>query len=168
MADKYIRNNAGVLTEKEATVVSVGSSDAGEIVALDSTGKLDLTVMPVGIGPDVYEIPASENLSAGDFVNVWNDDGAAKVRKADATTNGKQAHGYVLETVTSGADATVYFEGSNTQVTGATPGPIFLATTAGGFSSTAPTGSGNIVQRLGVAVSSTVVNFERTLHYVLA
>jgi hypothetical protein len=168
MADKYIRNNAGVLTEKEATVVSVGSSDAGEIVALDSTGKLDLTVMPVGIGPDVYEIPASENLSAGDFVNVWNDDGVAKVRKADATTNGKQAHGYVLETVTSGADATVYFEGSNTQVTGATPGPIFLATTAGGFSSTAPTGSGNIVQRLGVAVSSTVVNFERTLHYVLA
>jgi hypothetical protein len=168
MADKYIRNNAGVLTEKEATVVSAGAGDAGEIVALDSTGRIDLTVLPVGIGPDVYEIEASENLSAGDFVNVWNDGGTAKVRKADATTAGKQAHGYVLDTVTSGADATVYFEGSNTQVSGAVPGPVFLATSAGGFTDTAPSTSGNVVQRLGVAVSATVINFERTLHYVLA
>jgi hypothetical protein len=168
MADKYIRNNAGVLTEKEATVVSAGAGDAGEIVALDSTGRIDLTVLPVGIGPDVYEIAASENLAAGDFVNVWNDGGTAKARKADATTDGKQAHGYVLDSVTSGADATVYFEGSNTQVSGATPGPVFLATSAGGFTATAPSASGNVVQRLGVAVSATVINFERTLHYVLA
>lgn len=168
MADKYIRNNAGVLTEKEATVVSAGAGDAGEIVALDSTGRLDITVLPVGIGPDVYEIEASENLAAGDFVNVFNDDGTAKVRKADASTAGKQAHGYVLDAATSATNATVYFEGSNTQVSGATPGPVFLSTTAGGFTSTAPSASGNTVQRLGVAVSATVINFERTLHYVLA
>jgi hypothetical protein len=167
MADKYIRNNAGVLTEKEATVVSAGAGDAGEIVALDSTGRLDQSMMPVGIGPDVSLIQASENLSAGDFVNVYNDSGA-KVRKADATTTGKFAHGYVLASVNSGNNATVYFEGSNTQVSGATPGEVFLSTVAGGFTSTAPSSSGNVVQRLGVAISATEINFERTLPYVLA
>jgi hypothetical protein len=168
MADKYIRNNSGTLTEKEATVVSAGAGDAGEIVALDNTGRLDQSVMPVGIGPDVSQITASEALAAGDFVNVYNNSGTANVRKADATTAGKQAHGYVLAAVDNGDPATVYFEGSNTQVSGATPGPVFLATSAGGFTSTAPSASGNVVQRLGVAVSGTEINFERTLHYVLA
>jgi hypothetical protein len=168
MADKFIRNNAGVLTEKEATVVSAGSGDAGEIVALDGTGRLDLTVMPVGIGPDVSQIVASENLAAGDFVNVWNDAGTAKVRKADATTTGKFCNGYVLASVTSGDSATVYFEGHNTQVSGATPGALFLATTAGGFTSTAPSASGNVVQRIGLAISATEINFEPAQPIVLA
>ena len=168
MADKYIRNNAGTLTEKEATVVSAGAGDAGEIVALDNTGRLDQSVMPVGIGPDVSQLTASEALSAGDFVNVYNDAGTAKVRKADATTAGKQCHGYVLAGVNNGDPATVYFEGSNTQVSGATPGTVFLSTTAGGFTDTAPSSAGNVVQRLGVAVSATEINFERTLHYVLS
>ena len=168
MAEKFIRNNAGTLTEKEATVVSSGAPSGGEIPALDNTGRLDNSVMPVGIGPDVSQIIASEALAAGDFVNVYNNSGTANVRKADATTAGKQCHGYVLAAVDNGDPATVYFEGSNTQVSGATPGPVFLSTSAGGFSSTAPSGAGNVVQRLGVAVSATEINFERTLHYVLA
>ena len=168
MAEKFIRNNAGTLTEKEATVVSSGAPSAGEIPALDNTGRLDNSVMPVGIGPDVSQIIASEALAAGDFVNVYNNSGTANVRKADATTAGKQCHGYVLAAVDNGDPATVYFEGSNTQVSGATPGPVFLSTSAGGFSSTAPSSAGNVVQRLGVAVSATEINFERTLHYVLA
>jgi hypothetical protein len=168
MADKYIRNNAGVLTEKEATVTSAGAGDAGEIVALDNTGRLDLTVMPVGIGPDTATVVASENLAAGDFVNIWNDSGTAKIRKADATTTGKFAHGYVLANVTSGDSGLVYFEGPNTQVSGATPGPVFLSVTAGGFTSTAPNASGNVVQRIGVATSATTVNFEPNVPVVLA
>lgn len=168
MAEKFIRNNAGVLTEKQAKDVSTGPSDAGEIVALDNTGRLDLSMMPVGIGPDVYQIITSESLAAGDFINVFNNSGVATVRKADASTTGKFAHGYVLESSNGGDPCTVYFEGTNTQVTGATPGQNFLSTTAGGFAPTAPTGAGNVVQRLGVAVSSTEINFERSQAFVLA
>jgi hypothetical protein len=98
---------------------------------------------------------------------VWNSTGA-KVRKADATTSGKEAHGFVLAAVTSGANATVYFEGTNTQVTAQTPGPVFLQTTAGTGGATAPSASGNVVQRLGVAVSTTAVNFEGGVPVVLA
>jgi hypothetical protein len=60
----------------------------------------------------------------------------------------------------SGASVTVFFEGTNTGVTGQTPGPVFLQTTAGLAGSTAPSGSGNVVQRIGFAVSATAINFQ--------
>lgn len=150
-----------------ATVSSAGAGSAAKIVQLDGTGKIDSTVLPVGVGPDVATIAASENLAAGDFVNIHNSTGA-KARKSDATTAGKEAHGFVLSAVSSGNNATVYFEGTNTAVTAATPGPVYLATTAGGFTGTAPSGAGNVVQRLGVAISATAINFEPHPPVVLA
>jgi hypothetical protein len=161
MADKFIYNNAGRPAEKEATVTSAGAGDAGEIVALDSSGRIDSSMMPVGIGADTATIAASENLLAGDFVNVWNDTGTVKVRKADATTNGKMCDGFVLANVTAPANATVYFEGQNTQLTGLTLGALqFLSTTPGGRTETAPSTAGNLVQQLGRAISATSMNFE--------
>ncbi|MDD2885281.1 MAG: hypothetical protein PHT48_09585 [Dechloromonas sp.] len=168
MADKYIYNNAGTLTEREGLASSAGAGDAGKIPALDAAGRLDNSMMPVGIGADTAAIASSENLAAGDFVNVWNDGGTAKVRKADATTAGKPAHGFVLSAVTSPSNATVYFEGTNTEVTGLTPGDQFLSTTAGGATATAPSASGNVVQKLGVATSATALNFEPAQPIVLA
>jgi len=185
---KYIKNNSGALTEEAALTTSAGAGDAqkipalnasgvldltitngkttsagagdsGKLVALDGSGRIDSTMMPVGIGADTATITTSEALSAGDFVNVWNSTGA-KVRKADATVSGKEAHGFVLSAYGSSASATVYFEGTNTGVTGQTPGPVFLSTTAGTATSTAPSGSGNVVQRIGFAVSSTAINFQ--------
>ena len=70
--------------------------------------------------------------------------------------------------MTSGGNATVYFEGTNTQVTGQTPGNVFLQTTAGTAGVTVPSGAGNVVQQLGVATSATSINFERGAPVVLA
>ena len=166
-AKKFLRLVAGVFTEVAATVTSAGAGSDGDLVALDSSGRLDNSVMPVGIGADTKTIAASEALAAGDWVNVWNSTGA-KVRKADATTAGKEAHGFVLAAVSSGANALVYFEGTNTQVSGQTPGPVYLQTTAGTGGATIPSASGNVVQNLGVALSATDVNFERGTPVVLA
>ena len=166
-AKKFLRLVAGVFTEVAATVTSAGAGNDGDLVALDSSGRLDNSVMPVGIGVDTAAITASEALAAGDWVNVWNSSGA-KVRKADATTAGKEAHGFVLAAVTSGNPATVYFEGTNTQVTGQTPGPVYLQTAAGKGGATIPSASGNVVQSIGVAVSATAVNFERCAPVTLA
>ncbi|MDN6885277.1 hypothetical protein QMO14_16855 [Variovorax sp. CAN2819] len=169
-ADKLPALNAnGVL---DATIVnsktsSAGAGDSGKVVALDASGRIDSSMMPVGIGADTASITASEALAAGDLVNVWNSSGA-KVRKADATTSGKEAHGFVLAAVANAALATVYFEGTNTAVTGLTPGPQFLTTTAGTSSNTAPSGSGNVVQRVGIATSATSLNFEGGVPIVLA
>lgn len=168
MTDKYIYNNSGQLTEKTATVSSAGVGDAGKIVALDGTGKLDSTVMPTGIGADVVAITASENLAAGDLVNIYDDSSTPKTRKADAATN-KPAHGFVLSGVTGGNEATVYFEGNNAQVTGLTAGYQYLSgTTPGKCTATAPSTTGYIVQRVGVATGATSLNFESGETLVLA
>lgn len=193
---KFIKNASGALTEEAALLTSAGAGDAdrvpalnasgvldasivnsktssagagdsGKVVALDGSGRIDNTMMPVGIGADTASITASEALAAGDFVNVWNSSGA-KIRKADATVAGKEAHGFVLASVSNGASGTVYFEGTNTGVSGQTPGPVFLHTTAGLATSTAPSGSGNVVQRIGFAVSATAINFQSQTPVVLA
>jgi hypothetical protein len=139
---------------------SAGAGDSGKLPALDSSGRLDSSFLPVGIGADTAAIATSESLSAGKFVNIWNNSGSPAVRLADATTVGKEAHGFVLSSFTHPATATVYFEGSNNSITSAVAGNVFLSTTPGGFTSTAPSTTGNVVQKLGVAVSATTINVE--------
>jgi hypothetical protein len=166
--NKYIKNNAGQLIEEAAIQSSAGAGDVGKIVSLDAAGKLDASFMPVGIGADTAVVVASEALAAGNYVNVWNNTGVANVRKADATTSGKEAHGFVLASVLLSGNATVYFEGTNTAVTGQTAGVVYLSTTAGVGTTTAPSGAGNVVQRIGFAVSATAMNFQSNQPIVLA
>lgn len=167
-AKKFLRIVGGVITEIFGIQTSAGAGNAGDIVALDDSGRIDNSMMPVGIGADTAIVVASEALAAGDFVNVWDDSSSFKVRKADATTAGKEAHGFVLAAVASAGNATVYFEGTNTQVTSQTPGPVFLQTTAGKGGATVPSGSANVVQRIGYAVSATAVNFDAGVPVKLA
>lgn len=165
--DKFLYINAGTVTEKVSNQTSAGAGDAGKVVALNSAGLLDETMMPPGVVADTKTITASEALAAGDLVNVFNSSGV-KVRKADASTSNKEAHGYVLAAVLISATATVYFEGNNNQITGATPGDLFLSTTPGLTTSTAPSGSGNVVQRVGFATAATSMNFQSNDPIVLA
>lgn len=191
---KFIKNNAGTLTEEAALLTSAGAADNNKIPALnasgilddsvinasvtsaankiakyDASGKLDPSVMPPGIGADTAVILASETLAAGDLVNIYNNSSVANCRKADGSTAGKEAHGYVLSAVTSGQNATVYFEGTNNQCTGLTPGAQFLSgTTAGKSATTSATGAGKVVQRVGFATSATSMNFQADTPIVLA
>lgn len=162
-------NAAGVLdaTIVNSTVTSAGAGDTGKVPALDASGKLDTTVMPTGIGAPTATITTSEALAAGDWVNVWTSTGT-KARKADATVTGKFANGFVLASYGSGASATVYFGGNNTGVTGQTVGDVFLQTTAGLGGVTAPSAAGNVVQRIGCAISATAVEFQPYAPVVLA
>lgn len=165
---KYLTNASGTITEVAALATSAGSGDSGKIPQLDGSGRLDNSFMPTGIGADTASITASEALAAGDLVNIWNSTGA-KARKADASVSGKEAHGFVIAAVSSSATATVYFEGTNGQVTGLTPGVQFLsAATPGQATGTAPSGSGNVVQRVGFATAATSLNFQSEVPIVLA
>lgn len=157
---KYIDIIAGILTQLQPVNTSAGAGDAGKIAQLDAAGRWDNSMMPVGIGADTAIIESSENLAAGDFVNIFDSTGA-KVRKADAS-NGREAHGFVLAGVTSPANATVYFEGQNTQVSGLTPGAkVYLSgSTPGQATETPPSTSAYIVQRLGTVITATNVSVE--------
>jgi hypothetical protein len=167
-ASKFLALVSGRVREVIATVTSSGISDDGKIVALGTDGRLDQSVMPVGIGAETKTIQASENLSAGNLVNIWNSSGQFRVRKADASVSGKEAMGFVLSSVTSGQNATVYLEGTITGLAGLLPGRMYLATTPGEMTDTPPSASGNVVQYVGEAVSTTEVTFERNDGVILA
>lgn len=168
-AKKYIGLVNGELSEVAGTVTSAGAGDDGKIVALDSSGKLDLSVMPTGVGPDTATIAASENLAAGDLVNIHNSTGV-KARKADASGGlAKRAHGFVLSAVTSGQNALVYFEGTISGLSGLTEGDnMFLSATPGAATATAPSTAGHISQSIGVAISATAISFEPQRPVVIA
>jgi hypothetical protein len=167
-AKKYVSIVSGILTEIIATVTSSGAGDDGKIPALDSSGKLDLTLMPVGVGPETSSIEASENISAGDLVNLHDATGV-KVRKADAS-NGRIAHGFALASITSGQSGTIYFEGSITGLSGLTPGAtMFLSGSSAGAATATPVStSGYSSQQVGVAISTTAISFSPQAHVVLA
>ena len=62
-AKKFLRLVNGVLTEIFGVQASAGAGNAGDIVSLDDSGRIDNSMMPVGIGADTAAIPASETLA---------------------------------------------------------------------------------------------------------
>ena len=165
---KFLSLVNGRIREVIATVTSVGATDEGKIVALDANGRLDNSVMPVGIGDETKSIQASESLSAGDVVNIWSSGGDFRVRKADATAAGKEANGFVLSSVASGNNANVYLEGTITGLSGITPGRYYLSTTPGQITNVPPSGSGNVVQHVGSALGGSEITFEPSDGVILA
>ena len=156
-APKFIQRVAGKFKQAIAAVVATADS----IVATDATGKIDVSFLPTGVGPEVVVCTTSENIATGSYVNLYNNAGTLTARKADATTVGKPAHGFVLAATTTGNNATVYLAGINTQLSALTLGAEYwLDTTAGGVTVTAPTAAGNGNQYLGVALSATEIATE--------
>ncbi len=164
---KYLIQTGGGLAEATPTTTSAGAADAGKLIQTGSDGLLDLSFMPSGIGPATEPVQASEALAAGALVNFHAVSGAARARNADAST-GKPADGYVLSSVASGQQATVYRSGRNTMLTGLTVGEQFLSTTPGAVTATPPSGSGQTVQRVGYATGATQLSFARGIHITLA
>jgi hypothetical protein len=155
-AKSFLRRVAGGLADALGIQTSSGVANAGDIPALDDTGRLDITMMPVGVAAEAKDLPSSENLTAGNLVNIWNDAGTLKVRRADGTTAGKEANGFVLDSVTTPDTVTVHFEGTNTAVAGLTPGTwYYLSTTPGGVTATPLEANGNLSQRVGKATAAT-------------
>lgn len=171
MANKYIAESAGSLQEVEATIASAGAADAGKIVALKGDGTLDPSFFPPDVGGTAVSILASETINAGQFANIWDDAGTTKIRLADASAGlGKMAHGFVKDNVAAGAPGTIFFETQNSNLVGLVPGTSYFLsdTVPGGVTAVAPTTAGSIVQRLGVAYTTTALDFERNQPIVKA
>jgi hypothetical protein len=143
---------ADTISSLNASVIDRGEMNGGFIA--DNTITVDKAF--------VVEAPASESITAGDLVNVWSNSGIHMVRKAKALV-GYEAHGFALDTVSTGASLKVYKDGYNPLLTALTPGVQFLSTTAGKAASKPPTDTGTIMQRVGFAPNSTTLNFQPSL-----
>ena len=163
MADRYQTLDNGCKKLQEATTVSTGVAEAGDIIALDSTGKIDPSLLPTGVGADVKMIVAGEAIDAGDFVNIYESGGSAFIQKAD-NSNNRQADGFVISAVTNGGLATVYFEGGNTALSGLTIGDRYYLDTAGNVTNVPvdpnTAAAGTLHQYLGKATSATEICVE--------
>lgn len=166
-AKKLLRLVSGIVTEIVGVVTSAGASNDGDFPVLDSTGRLDSSMMPVGIGADTYVGVAGETIAAGAYVYI---DAAGEVFNASAASGGNAAMGFCTAGFSASADATVYFEGRNTGVTGKTVGArqYLSDSTPGGTVETAPSGAGKKVQFLGNAISATSIDNEISDYVVLA
>lgn len=156
---RFIDIVSGVLTQLVPISSSAGAGDASKIVQTGAGGKLDLSLMPESLTAQVKILPASEDLAAGDLVNIWLDTATWKVRLASGATS-RPAMGYMVSGAVTDANATIYIEGINNQVSGLTPGLVWLGTD-GAVTQTPPaTGSGGISQIVGTALSATELEFE--------
>jgi hypothetical protein len=162
--NKYVAVVAGVSTLVSANQTTAGVGDAGKIIALDSAGLLPVSMLPVGVGPDVKILVTSENLAVGAFVNIFDVVGVPTARNADFS-NGREAHGYVLAATTSPASATIYLAGINNQLTGMVAGVRHYLSVTGTHTSTAPTTG--ILQYLGDAVTATELQFQHSDYIVM-
>lgn len=157
-AEKIPSTNAsGVL---DPSLLNASTTGNNKVLMTNGSGQIDPSTLPAGVGAATATITASENLTANDLVNIWNDGGTEKVRRADATTVGKECSGYVLAGVSAGSPATVYFTDRITGLSGKTPGARqYLSTTPGAMTQTPPSATGNVVQFIGLAYGTAAVAF---------
>jgi hypothetical protein len=167
---KYIANVSGKLKEVQPISTSAGAGDANKIPQTDSTGRIDVSMMPIGVAAEVVIGTAGEALTSGNFVNIYSGATGLAVRKADATTSAKPADGFVVTSYSNAqSGVTVYMvSNTNTALTSLTIGAEYwLDTTAGAITITPPSASGNIVQLLGRATSTTSLMFSDRTYYEL-
>ncbi len=111
-----------------------------------------------------FTVEAAEAITAGDAVAL--DSTTGKAKKANAATGGNQqvpCVGIAETSVSAGEYVTVLRAGKVGGYSNLTPGaPVYLGETDGAVTATAPSDSGDYVQTLGQAVSSTefIINIE--------
>lgn len=161
--NKFLTFLNGVTTLVPAIKESTGVSDSNKIVSTGDDGKIAGTLLPDIGGTPTESIITSENLAAGDFINIFDNAGVRTIRKADASNN-RLAMGFVLNAVTSGNNASVYASGINNQLTGIIPGTRYFlsATNAGTVTTTSPSAINQISQMVGYGFSTTAISFSVT------
>lgn len=159
---QFVTVESGVKKLKTSTSVSTGVADAGKIISTNLEGVLDNSILPKGIGLDVYSAITSVALAPYQMVNIYNNAGVPTVKLAQANAIGTEAIGYVKDTYAIGDTALVYIEGEF-NMSGATVNTnYFLSdTVAGEITSTAPTSGGTFIQRVGRCYDIGKVRFEQ-------
>ncbi len=161
MADNkplVIDETTGCQEEVIPLTTSTGAPDANQLVQTGGDGKLDETLLPSSVF-DSISLTSAEALTAGDYVYI---DGSGEVARASGASGGNAAVGYVKDSVTAATSVTVYFEGTNDALAGLTPGASYFLsdTTPGGITTSIPTDTGEIVQKIGLAINATSLTFE--------
>jgi len=155
----YITRVGNKKVLKQTIQSSSGAADADKVISTDGDGFIDPSFLR---DTEVFDREASENIASRDAVNIFDDAGTAKARKADASAFSTRATGFVVVGVLVTETARIISEGKIGGFAGLTIGdPVFLsASVPGGITQTPPTGAGEVWQKLGDATSATEIRIE--------
>jgi hypothetical protein len=135
-------------------LVSGGSSadPAFGAVVLSASGAVS-GVLPVLNGPGVITATAgSTNITAGMMIYL---DSSSHIQPADNTTPVK-ATGFAPSAISATTSGQVVIgSGPNAALTGLTAGSDYFLSTAGSVTATVPSSAGQILQKVGTAISTT-------------
>ena len=138
--------------------VGIGTTDPSE--KLEVVGNVEATEFIGDLrGAVVFKAKAGEALAIGDVVYISGIDGnTTVVNKADADDATKMpAFGLAANSVSNNANVEIYTFGTlaGVDTSSYTEGDeLFVGTTAGALVSTAPTGEGSLVQKIGKVTRS--------------
>jgi hypothetical protein len=105
---------------------------------------------------------ASEAISFGAAISLFNSGGVLQVRNANATNNTKICDGFcsTIGGITAGATGEIILNNGVANIGGLVIGSRYWLSTTNGIISNAPAvAAGNVEQLLGIAISSTVLSF---------
>jgi hypothetical protein len=148
-------NDTSQTFDEVAFISTGGAGNENKAVQTNAQGFIDASMLA---SAEVKVGNASEAITANQLV-YFKADGT--VAKASGAVSGHKAQGWAANSASVGQPVTVYQEGTIGGLTGLTPeATLYLsATTAGAYTETAPTGSGEMLQVVGVALSTTELNF---------
>lgn len=141
---------------KAGLVTSSGSIDAGRLVATDTTGKIDPSLLHTGGGGADFSLgsTAAANLSGQRAIKALGD-GTVNYADCSVTADAGLCVGITTAAAISGADVSFQAEGLMTDGSWSwSPGMIYLSTT-GQLTQTEPTSG--FSQVLAVALSATTI-----------
>lgn len=103
-----------------------------------------------------FTLTAGQSISANNYVNIYTSPGVGtRVRLADMVLN-YRADGWVTSSISSGNTGTVYLGmGVINNLTSLSGGSVYYLSTSGTMSYTIPSGTGQLIQQLGNALSTT-------------
>lgn len=137
---------------------------AGSLVPvdLDNAGLLAQLAAQVALlsPPTPVVLTASEAIAPGDFCNIFASSGA-KLRKADASDDTRPCDCFAPAAIASAASGEVKMPGTVISgLSGLTAGADYWLSETGGLITTVPPSTaGNLVQRIGKALSATQLFF---------
>ena len=159
IADAFLKNDASDTTTGTITAAGFTAGDAGQVYFSDTAPASDHTATGV-----VISIASGESVAAFNSVYIRSD-GEVGPADADAAST-MPAIGVALEAKGDGEATKILIAGVlRDDSYNFTPGAdLFIGTTAGQITATAPSGSGDTVQKIGVALTadSIYVNFNTT------
>lgn len=128
--------------------------------------SLDTAIADVSVSGTTIAIAAGENLAFGNAVYIKSD---GKAWLADANAAGLfPADGMATGTVTTGNTATILLSGlaRNDAWAWTAGSKLYLSTTAGAMTHTAPSATDDCIQVVGRAISATKILFNPSQDYL--